>query len=1028
MNDINDIIARRDWENPLVSGVNRLPAHSPLSAYPTELLALEEGPSPHRCVLNGQWSFCLYTKPESVPADFAVPAFDDSEWSPITVPSNWQLQGVDRPIYTNVKYPFEVNPPKVPQENPTGCYRTRFSLAEGWHCRQTRIIFDGVNSAFHLWCNGQWVGYSQDSRLPAEFDLSPYLMAGENQLAVMVLRWSDGSYLEDQDMWWLSGIFRDVTLLSKAPEGIADVALQTELDSCYRDGHLKIRTTVTGRCTDVAAQLFFQGEAVTERIIAKTGSTIVDERGGFKDISDHKIFIANPQKWSAEVPNLYRVVISLLDDQGYAIDCEAYDVGFRQVEISSGQLRINGKPILVRGVNRHEHHPEHGHCLSVADMEQDIRLMKQYNFNAVRTAHYPNHPAFYRLCDQYGLYVVDEANIETHGMDPCSRLSDDPVWLSAYMERATRMVQRDRNHPSVIIWSLGNESGIGANHHAMYQWIKQSDPTRPIQYEGGGSDTAATDIICPMYARVQEDQEHVAVPKWAIQKWIGLPDEQRPLILCEYAHAMGNSLGSFDKYWEAFRQNPRLQGGFIWDWVDQGLDSRDEKGEHFWAYGGDFGDTINDRQFCINGLLFPDRSAHPALYEAKKAQQYFQFALLSATPLQLAVTSEWLFRRTDNEVLQWTITEDGYVIADGERPLSLEPEQTLGLILTETLPAVKAGCEYFLNVRVVQPNATPWSGANHVVATEQFALPAAVALPWPAVLVKDDNIVVEHTDSHAEISGKNFYLQFDRQSGLLNDWVVNGRHQLHAAPVDNFWRAPLDNDIGTSEANRVDPRAWASRWNKAGLQHLTRRCLTVSVETCSDHVLVMTRQVYCYNDQPLIFSNWQYRIDRAGGITLDIKVEASRGLPPLPRVGLEIALPMVDSDVQWYGRGPHENYPDRLLSAEVGRYSQPVEALHTPYIFPSENGLRCDTRELAINGMVLKGLFHFSVSRYSQENLTTARHTHELVADECLYLRIDGFHMGVGGDDSWSPSVHPEYLLQPGHYCYRVTLVSAEKV
>ncbi len=1023
MNTLRDIVARRDWENPSVFAVNRLPTHSPLRAYDSEQSALQDAPSPYRHSLNGTWSFNLFPQPEAVPEAFSAIEFEYLDWPSIEVPANWQMQGFDRPIYTNVKYPFAVNPPKVPSDNPTGCYRRIFSLPAAWQARQTHIIFEGVNSAFHLWCNGQWLGYSQDSRLPAEFDLSPYLVDGENHLAVMVMRWSDGSYLEDQDMWWLSGIFRDVTLLSLPKRGrIADVAVQTELDACYRDAELKIRTRVSGECGAVAAQLFYRNEAVTDPVALKAGQTVVDERGGFRDIVEHSIFVENPHKWSAEEPHLYRVLVSLFDEEENLLSCEAYDVGFRQVEIIDGLLKVNGKAVLIRGVNRHEHHPERGHTMSTADMLEDIRLMKQYNFNAVRTAHYPNHPEFYRLCDHYGLYVVDEANIETHGMDPCARLSAEAEWLPAYMARGIGMVQRDRNHPCIIVWSLGNESGIGANHHALYQWIKQSDPTRPIQYEGGGSDTAATDIICPMYSRVDSDLEHEAVPKWGIKKWLGLPNEQRPLILCEYAHAMGNSLGSFDKYWQAFREHPRLQGGFIWDWVDQGLSKNSDSGEHYWAYGGDFGDEINDRQFCINGLLFPDRTPHPALYEAKKAQQFLQFELLSSKPLQLSVSSEYLFRSTDNEILQWTITEDGRVVDSGDLSLELAAECTQVLTLTNQLPQAKQGSEYFLNIEVIQPAATNWSEIGHVSAIEQIALPSSMALPKASAKRVQAKIALVEDADRATITGEIFSLSFDKQSGRLSEWLVEGRSILHSGPIDNFWRAPIDNDIGTSEANNIDPNAWASRWQEANLHQLVRRCESVEFYKTAKGVRVDTQQTYSVNDKTLIVSRWHYQIDLQGVITLDVDLDIAKGLPPLPRVGLELALPKSPELVHWYGRGPHENYPDRILSAPIARHSLGVEALHTPYIFPSENGLRCDVREFEFSGLNVSGLFHFSLSPYSQENLTAARHTYELVKSDCLYLRIDAEHMGVGGDDSWSQSVHREFILSNKPLSYRLVL------
>ncbi|MCG7587330.1 glycoside hydrolase family 2 TIM barrel-domain containing protein, partial [Photobacterium sp. OFAV2-7] len=654
MTTFAEVLTRRDWENPQSVQVNRIAAHSPLFGFSSQDEALTKQ-STQRVLLNGDWQFQLFAAPEEVPADFTETTLDASGWKMIPVPSNWQLLGFDKAIYANIKYPFDVNPPFVPNKNPTGCYRTSFVITAEQLEQQNRIIFDGVNSAFYLWCNGRWVGYSQDSRLPAEFDLSPYLVEGSNTLAVMVLRWSDGSYLEDQDMWWLSGIFRDVTLLTKPVHQIKDVFITPNLDACYRDGWLDVKTRFAGpESYQVQIQLFDGHNAVSEPLTAKANDRVVDEKGGWSDVCFHRLDVRDPKKWSAEVPSLYRCVVSLLNENGDVVDIEAYDVGFRTVEIRGGQLRLNGQPLLIRGANRHEHHPEHGHVVTEADMIRDIKLMKQYNFNAVRTAHYPNHPRWYELCDELGLYVCDEANIETHGMFPMGRLASDPSWTHAFMTRLTQMIERDKNHPSVIIWSLGNESGHGSTHNAMHAWAKDFDPSRPVQYEGGGADTSATDIICPMYSRVDQDQPFDAVPKWAIKNWISRPDENRPLILCEYAHAMGNSLGSFDKYWQAFREFPRLQGGFIWDWVDQGISKWDEQGQHYWAYGGDFGDEQNDRQFCINGLVFPDRTPHPGLEEVKHAQQFFQFKVLedSESSMTVEVQSEWRFRTTDNELLR----------------------------------------------------------------------------------------------------------------------------------------------------------------------------------------------------------------------------------------------------------------------------------------------------------------------------------------------------------------------------------------
>jgi beta-galactosidase len=1046
MATFNAVMARRDWENPQSIQVNRMIAHSPLHGFKSQDDALNQR-SPQRVSLNGDWQFQLFSSPEEVPETVIGAAnaqHSERLWSTVSVPSNWQLQGFDIPIYANIKYPFPVDPPKVPKENPTGCYRTEFSRTAAQLTQQNRLIFDGVNSAFYLWCNGQWVGYSQDSRLPAEFDVTDYLKVGNNQLTVVVLRWSDGSYLEDQDMWWLSGIFRDVTLLTKPHHQLQDIHITPELDACYRDGWLDITSRISApEHYQVQAQLFEKRKheqgfmAVTDAQVSQVNDRVIDEKGGWSDRCFHRLHLREPKTWSAETPNLYRCVISLLDESGRVVDVEAYQVGFRKVEIIQGQLCLNGKPLMIHGVNRHEHHPERGHAVNEADMIQDIKLMKQYNFNAVRTAHYPNHPRWYELCDEMGLYVCDEANIETHGMFPMGRLASDPTWTHAFMTRYSQMVERDKNHPSIILWSLGNESGHGSTHDAMYAWSKGFDPSRPVQYEGGGANTAATDIICPMYARVDEDQPFEAVPKWSIKKWLSLPGEQRPLILCEYAHAMGNSLGSFNKYWDAFRAYPRLQGGFIWDWVDQGISKWDEQGEHYWGYGGDFGDNQNDRQFCINGLMFPDRTPHPALEEVKYCQQFLQFTLSPSSNgpdsqrFEVGVFSEALFRYTDNERLCWSITEEGVEIDKGQCTLDIAPKSTQSVTI-ESQFRRQSGCEYHLNLQVETIDATVWSEAKHRVASEQFSLKSNQSLSLPqfkSSAINEHKITVDESENEITVThdniARNQQWRWQRDSGLLAQWQVNGEPQLLSALQDNFYRAPLDNDIGTSEADCIDPNAWVSRWTEAGVGDWQRKCVQCQVIQQVDGVVFKSKFAYYHHDQLQVITDWQYQISERGELNLTIEVNISDNVPPLPRIGIEFTLSeQPTSEVSWFGRGPFENYPDRLTAAQIGRYNLPISDVYTPYIFPSESGLRCDTRLLNIDNLSIRGDFHFSVNRYSQAQLTQAKHTNELVSEGKIYVSIDHQHMGTGGDDSWSPSVHPEYLLQAKRYHYQLTLMT----
>ncbi|EOZ2968871.1 TPA: beta-galactosidase, partial [Klebsiella pneumoniae] len=753
----------------------------------------------------------------------------------------------------------------------------------------------------------------------------------------------------------------------------------------------------------------WQGETQVASGTAPFGGEIIDERGGYANRVTLRLNVENPALWSAEIPNLYRAVIELHTADGMLIEAEACDVGFREVRIENGLLLLNGKPLLIRGVNRHEHHPLHGQVMDEQTMVQDILLMKQNNFNAVRCSHYPNHPLWYTLCDRYGLYVVDEANIETHGMVPMNRLTDDPLWLPAMSERVTRMVQRDRNHPSVIIWSLGNESGHGANHDALYRWIKSVDPSRPVQYEGGGADTSATDIICPMYARVDEDQPFPAVPKWSIKKWLSLPGELRPLILCEYAHAMGNSLGGFAKYWQAFRQYPRLQGGFVWDWVDQSLIKYDENGNPWSAYGGDFGDTPNDRQFCMNGLVFADRTPHPALTEAKHQQQFFQFRLSGQT---IEVTSEYLFRHSDNELLRWMVALDGKLLTSGEVPLDVAP-QGKQLIELPELPQPESTGQLWLTVHVVQPNATTWSAAGHISAWQQWRLAENLSVTQPSAPHAIPQLTTSETDFCIELGNKRW--QFNRQSGFLSQMWIGDEKQLLTPLRDQFTRAPLDNDIG-----RIDPNAWVERWKAAGHYQAEAALLQCTADTLADAVLITTVHAWQHQGKTLFISRKTYRIDGSGQMAITVDVEVASNTPHPARIGLTCQLAQVAERVNWLGLGPQENYPDRLTAACFDRWDLPLSDMYTPYVFPSENGLRCGTRELSYGPHQWRGDFQFNISRYSQQQLMETSHRHLLHAEEGTWLNIDGFHMGIGGDDSWCSSVSAEFQLSAGRYHYQL--------
>lgn len=1018
----------RLWQTPSVTSLGRLPAHVPLHSWRAESDAQADRPSASRHYLDGEWSFELYESPESVPG--AWPLSEQGQET-ILVPGNWQLQGFDRPVYTNVKYPFPVNPPRVPEQNPTGCYRRSFTLDAAATRERTHLVFEGVDSAFFVWCNGHFVGYSQDSRLSAEFDVTDCVIAGENQLAAMVLRLSDGSYLEDQDMWNLSGIYRSVYLISKPQVHIRDYCVNTAFRSEDQAGLLSGEIFLSeGAPGALRISVFDTDDHMQLTQTVDIGTDWIDERGCYEDRTRFEFEIPRVLPWSAETPNLYRLVIALLSPDSQLLDCEATQLGFRTIEIQRGQLKLNGKALLIRGVNKHEHDPMTGHFETLDQVEADIRLMKANNFNAVRCSHYPHQVGFYDICDRLGMYVVDEANIETHGMTPMSRLSDDQAWASAYLERLIRMVRRDYNHPSIIIWSLGNESGYGVNHDAMYAWIKKEDPSRPVQYEGGGADTDVTDIICPMYARVDEDlPSPYGRPAYSLEAWAekqrGEGERARPIILCEYSHAMGNSLGNFADYWDAFRKHPSLQGGFIWDWVDQGISQQDSLDRHYYAYGGDFGDEINDRQFCINGLVFPDRTPHPALFEAKRLQQPFLFTVAEEEQsIYVSIASEYLFRETDNEEVHWRLGSLTQTLSSGSAPIRIKPGGETSL----TLAHQSADCDLFdelvLDLWITTVKPTVSLPAGHEVARHQAVISSLKDKRSPSVSPAP---IEKNPEAFVMVSASTRWC-LCRRTGYIVSCEYNGRPLLSGPVSDCFVRAPIDNDICSSEVDSPSPHAWLARWKDSGLFDLEHACVDV---TLSEDAIVSSHEFRAERKGKvtvLLRSHWTYRFNDDGAVDISVKVKADESLLPLPRVGAHLILHELPETVSWLGRGPHENYPDRKQSADLGYWCLPRKAMHTPYIFPSENGLRCDLRCAQLGDLViekLEGDLAFSVSEFDLETLMQAQHTNELHSADALHVHVDGFHMGVGGDDSWSPSVKPAYLLNVREYSWGFRLRAA---
>lgn len=1007
---------KKEWEDPRLTGRGLTSPHVPLACLDNVEQAVSGAPSAWQQSLNGDWQFKLYDKPEAVPSRFSGEDFDDSRWDALSVPSNWQLKGYDKPIYTNVQYPFPLNPPHVPEENPTGCYRRTFDVPKDWLERTIRLRFEAVDSAFYLYVNGVEAGYALDSRTPAEFDISHLVREGTNHVAVMVLRWSVGSWLEDQDMWWMSGIQRDVTLYAKPKTGLADYKVETDFDGAYRDASLKVDMRfydMPQPGSTVRLELFDAHGANVASSEVPIGLTLpIEVLANPRVKSSAELAVPAPQVWSAESPNLYRLCLSVCDASGSVIGVETCMVGFRKIEILDGQLCLNGTPLVIRGVNRHEHSPVNGRAVTEAEMREDISLMKAHNVNAVRTSHYPDCTRWYELCDELGLYVVDETNIETHGVG--GLLSNDPDWLPAYLDRTARMVERDKNHACVIIWSLGNEAGYGPNHDAMYGWIKSRDTTRPVQYEGGGANTSATDILCPMYPSPER-----------VLQMMNQPGETRPFIMCEYAHAMGNSSGNLDAYWDKVRDLPRFQGGFVWDWVDQGLPMTDENGVHFWAYGGDFGDQPNDAQFCINGLISPDRVPHPGLLELKYVQQPVRFQARADQLLKgrVIVVNDHQFTNLSEFDLKWEVTNEGITVARGTQPFEGIAPGAFDIVrfdVPEFTAPLKG--EHHINLDVITRLTGPLLEAGHSIARDQFALDLPVS-PNRRTRGSAALEVAEQNGSLAITSGS-LSLLVDQTSGTIVSLGTPVGPLLSLPIEDNFMRAPTDNDLGGG------PRGFAAEWDKHELGNLPGSVEDVRFNAPSETgASWQTQHTYGSAETGIITVTTHFLVDGTGRLNISKTVEVSTSIATLPRIGVRMRFAENHSNLKWFGRGPHENYADRKASAHVGAWASTVADQYVPYIFPSECGGHEDTRWLELTNDEGHGLriigapqFHFSALPFSREALEAARHTNELASESFVELSIDGFHMGVGGDDSWQPRTHEEYLLRAGTYRYGFAL------
>jgi beta-galactosidase len=965
------------WQSPECTGLNRLPARANLFNFSDEESARKIGKefSPWVKKLNGDWKFQYTTSPEKLRHDCIAPATDDKNWDNIVVPGCFNMQGYDKPHYTNKQMPWNNTPPTVPEENPTGVYRRTFELENGWSERKTILHFDGVESVFWVYINGQEVGYAKDTRTSTEFDISAYLQDGENQLTVIVVKWSDSSFIEDQDHWWMAGIYRDVYLRSVPMNSISDLFAPASLDDEYKDGklNLKLHADLIDSWEDwkYSCQLYdAQGKAVFDSPVEtkikndshNAYAFSLDPRRIRADIT---IDTPSPEKWSAEAPNLYTLTVSLVDPKGNVIDATGIKVGFRNIEIKNRELLINGQAVMINGVNRHDHDDTHGKTVSVELMKKDLKLMKQFNFNAVRTAHYPNAPEFYDLCDEYGFYVIDEANLEHHGYynDLCS----NPQWATAFLDRAVGMVERDKNHPCIYAWSLGNESGCGENLAAMAGWIRYFDPSRTLHYEGATQtaylnkvdniNLALTDYIAPMYASVD-----VCID------WAQKQNDPRPFILCEYSHAMGNSNGNLKEYFEAFETYHGLQGGFIWEWIDHGIKQVDENGTEYWAYGGDFGDEPNDANFCADGMVFPDRTPHPAMFEFKKLAQPLKVSAIDATQGRFEIFNKNYFIDLSYLKIVWELKADGKIVQSGTTPMpQIAPRQTQKL----TLNFDKIENSY-LRFSFINDN-------GHEVAWEQFKISS------------------QETSFEASPEG---VLSLD------NFPAVNA----------SIWRAAIDND-GIKNWAGEHPRHVLTAWRKKGIDK--SKAVTESSESENGKLLVK-QTVKC--DEASVINNQIFSPLPDGAVLVENTFDIPEELNDLPRIGVVMELPESYDQVEYFGLGPYENYSDRQAGVWFDKFKDTVDDMYTPYILPQENGSRCQVSWTALrdtngNGLMIiaPDTMQFTASRFSAQQMYAAKHTNELKAEGCIYLYLDYAQRGLG-TGSCGPDTMDKYKLKSGTY------------
>lgn len=969
----------KTWENHQIDGINRMPARAHFLTFPSkEKALLNNNRYTHAFKnLNGVWKFMFLDAPEYSPEGFFNSDFDVTKMDDITVPGNWQLQGYGKMHYSDLWYNFPINPPYVPTENPTGIYKRTFFVEESYRDKKIIIRFCGVDSAYHLWINGKEVGYSKVARNESEFDITDLIRVGEeNDVTVRVYQWSDGTYLEDQDMWWESGIFRDVELIGVPKDGINDYKVIADLDDEYKNGIFKVEAFLrTTKEVNVTFELVDAGEntVFTKTVVAKEGKACIDE------------VIADVNHWTAETPYLYKLFMTVEDD-GQIIEVIPQNVGFRNIRLNGETFLVNGVAIKFKGVNRHDYSPQNGRVVSREEIEKDIILMKQFNINAIRTSHYPNSYYLYDLCDEYGMYLIAETDLECHGFELTGDykwITDDPSWELAYVSRMTRMIERDKNHPAIIFWSLGNESAFGCNFRKMTDVAHEMDPTRLVHYEGD-FDVESADVYSTMYTWIENPKKPYLM-KDIIEK------SKKPHIHCEYCHAMGNGPGNLKDYQDLVYAHDKLQGGFVWEWFDHGIESFTESGEKYYRYGGDFGDDPSNKDFCIDGLIMPDRTPSPGLYEYKKVIEPITTTAVDIQKGIINLLSRYDFANLDRFNLVYKVMEDDVILQTGFMAVpSIEARANRDITLPYDLSAIKVkpGAHYYVNISYQLREDTSYASSGHELATAQFELP----LYKEGIVVRPEgilNVEKEHTTLH--VKGANFSLDFNLVNGNLMNIVRDGMQVLSKGPRLTLWRAPISNDMEIIDKLKKVYFLHLEHEVVMNIDyHMEGNILKVEVDTINS----TTNSAWHFK------TKYVYTVCPSGDILIDVEGTPSGrvDLAPdmLPRIGVSMHLDKSMEHVRYFGMGPGENYADSKEAAQMGLYANTVDGLFTNYVIPQENGNHMGCKWVSMTndrGMGLlastEGDFNFSASWYEDKDLDDAKHTCDLVKRDYIVFNVD---------------------------------------